>query len=505
MVTILLLAANPSDTPNLRLDEESRAIAHALRQTEFRDQFRLEQHWATRVDDLEELLLRYKPTILHFCGHGTPTAELLLQSDSGTSHPVAPEALRNLFSIFHDSIKCVVLNACYSAVQASVIAEEIDWVIGMPSALGDVAAIKFATAFYRGLGYGSDIQTAFALGCLQVDFENLSEQERPKLHTRQVKPLQLIELTTTKSATNHVYNDQEDKPLLITDEEQALRFSKNLRRLSALAIAVVLLIGLGKFYFFSNNVSPPASERSSDIISDTYCPDSKVHNASLDLDQQTVFISATTFVMGDNEYKHLEEHKITIGSFWLDRYEVTNFQFEKFVKLTHHSAPAFWSGSTFPAGEAFSPVVGISWEDAKTYCAWLDKRLPTEAEWELACRSGGARHYPWGDTWNLMNANTVESGCQRILSVGSYSPNGDDVWGIADLSGNSAEWVSSLFRPYPYDATHELPDNEVEEDVVIRGGSWNLSADLAQCTVRIASPKEAVTQYYGFRCAKTAP
>jgi molecular chaperone DnaK len=180
-VRILFLAANPTDTTRLRLDEESRAIDQALRQAEFRDRFDLRSHFAVRVGDIQQLLLRHKPDIVHFCGHGGRTSEISLEDSSGRSHPVSVRALSTLFSVLKDNIKCVVLNACYSERQAQAIAQHIDCVIGMSETIGDKAATSFAAAFYQALGFGRDAKTAFDLGCVQVELENLGEQDRPKL------------------------------------------------------------------------------------------------------------------------------------------------------------------------------------------------------------------------------------------------------------------------------------------------------------------------------------
>ena len=182
-IKILFLAANPSDTTRLRLDEESRAIDRALRQSEFRDRFDILQHWAVSVTDLQELLLRHKPDIVHFSGHGSSASEIILEDDYGNSHPVSVRALSQLFSILKDNIRCVVLNACYSEKQAQAIAQHIESVVGMSKAITDQAAISFATAFYQALGYGRDVKTAFNLGCVQIDMENLDEQDTPKLLT----------------------------------------------------------------------------------------------------------------------------------------------------------------------------------------------------------------------------------------------------------------------------------------------------------------------------------
>jgi hypothetical protein len=182
-IRILFLAANPTDTTRLRLDQEMREIERVLHQAEFRDRFDIRQHWAVRVSDLQELLLRYKPDIVHFSGHGSALSEIVLEDASGNSHPVSVRALSSLFSVLKDNIKCVVLNACYSEQQAQAIAQSIECVVGMSKAIGDESAIGFATAFYQALGFGRDVGTAFELGCIQIDLEGLSEGNTPKLLT----------------------------------------------------------------------------------------------------------------------------------------------------------------------------------------------------------------------------------------------------------------------------------------------------------------------------------
>lgn len=192
MIKILFLAANPTDTTRLRLDEESRAIDRALRQAEFRDKFDIEQHWAVRVGDIQELLLRHQPHIVHFSGHGGLSSEIILEDNAGNSHPVPAKALSDLFSVLKDNVRCVVLNACFSEQQARAIAGHIDCVIGMSTAIGDAAAISFAAAFYRALGYGRDVETAFKLGRLEINLENLNEQDTPQLLTVKADPAKIL-------------------------------------------------------------------------------------------------------------------------------------------------------------------------------------------------------------------------------------------------------------------------------------------------------------------------
>ncbi|MCI0556227.1 MAG: NACHT domain-containing protein, partial [Anaerolineae bacterium] len=143
--------------------------------------FDIQQHWAVRVSDLQGLFLRHKPEIVHFSGHGSSSSEIVLEDDQGNSSAVSKDILTQLFSILKDNIRCVVMNACYSAQQAQAIAEHIECVVGMSKAIGDEAAIKFSTAFYQALGYGRDVETAFELGCLQIGLASLNEQDTPRL------------------------------------------------------------------------------------------------------------------------------------------------------------------------------------------------------------------------------------------------------------------------------------------------------------------------------------
>jgi len=174
------------------LDEEIRSIDQALLQARFRDQFDIEKQFAVQINDVQGHLLRYKPTIVHFSGHGSKASKIILEDISGTSHSVSVRALSKLFSVLKDNIRCVVLNACYSEPQAEAIAQHIDCVIGMSKAIGDSAAINFAKSFYQALAYGKDVKTAFELGCTQIDMANLNEQDTPKLLCKKCNPQEIV-------------------------------------------------------------------------------------------------------------------------------------------------------------------------------------------------------------------------------------------------------------------------------------------------------------------------
>lgn len=180
-IRILFLAANPKDTVTLRIDAEIRAIRLALRKAHFRDRFVLEFPGATQLQDLEELLLQYQPHIVHFSGHGTSASEILFEDEAGNSCPAPIHSLSRLFAILKDNIRCVVLNACYSEPQVKAIAQQIDCVIGMTTAIDDEASIRFSIAFYQALAYGRTIQTAFDLALNRIEIEGLPTQDTPQL------------------------------------------------------------------------------------------------------------------------------------------------------------------------------------------------------------------------------------------------------------------------------------------------------------------------------------
>lgn len=191
-LTILFLAANPKDTTQLQLDQEIRAIDIELRKAKYRNSFDLRSHWAVQYSDLQELLLRYSPSIVHFSGHSSQAGEIVLHDNDGNPKRLSTEALASLFAILKDQIRCVVLNACYSEKQAQAIAEHIECVIGMSRAISDSAAIDFSSAFYSGLGFGSNVETAFKLGCNRIELAGFDESDGPRILARHVSPRDIV-------------------------------------------------------------------------------------------------------------------------------------------------------------------------------------------------------------------------------------------------------------------------------------------------------------------------
>jgi hypothetical protein len=184
MIKILFLASSPDRTSALQLDEEVRAITSKISASEYRDVLELISRWAVRPDDLLQALNEHRPQIVHFGGHGSAAGEILLMDDNRQVKPVSAAALKMLFTTLKDNIRVVVLNACYSRIQAEAITEVIDCAIGMNAAIGDQAAITFGASFYRAIGFGRSVQEAFEQGKTALLLEGIPEQDTAELLVR---------------------------------------------------------------------------------------------------------------------------------------------------------------------------------------------------------------------------------------------------------------------------------------------------------------------------------
>jgi hypothetical protein len=180
---ILILSANPHNTARLRLDEEVREIEEGLRRSRKRKYFTIKQKWAVRIRDLRRAMLDYEPQIVHFCGHGEAKG-VIVENEDGNSRLVSPEALAELFQLFSNQVECVLLNACYSELQAHAINQYIPYVIGMSKVIHDKTAIEFAVGFYDALGSGKSFEQAFKFARNAIQLCNPHEHLTPKLLKR---------------------------------------------------------------------------------------------------------------------------------------------------------------------------------------------------------------------------------------------------------------------------------------------------------------------------------
>jgi hypothetical protein len=199
VVKVLFLAANPSGTNHLALDEEIRAIDAKVRGAEHRDRLDLKPHFAVRLDDLSGYLMRHKPHVVHFSGHGAKSGAIILGGSGMAPQEVPPEGLADLFRVLKDNIRIVVLNACYSAKQAEAIANSIDCVVGMTDSIEDDHAIAFAAEFYQALAFGRSVQVAFDLGLTRLKNEGMADPATlVKFHERKgVKPAEIVLIADT--------------------------------------------------------------------------------------------------------------------------------------------------------------------------------------------------------------------------------------------------------------------------------------------------------------------
>ncbi|SRR5579883_1115299 len=180
---ILILAANPKNTNGLRLDEELREIEQGLQRAKHREQFEIKLVLAVRPRDIHRSILDFNPSIIHFSGHGAGEEGLVFEDDTGNEQFVSGTALADLFKLFADQVNlnCVVLNGCYSQMQAQAISEYVNYVVGMNQAIGDQAALKFAVGFYDALGAGKSIDFAYQLGRVAIEVEGIQEHLVPVL------------------------------------------------------------------------------------------------------------------------------------------------------------------------------------------------------------------------------------------------------------------------------------------------------------------------------------
>jgi hypothetical protein len=184
-LTVLFLSADPTDASRLRLGVEFREIQERLQLAKLREQFILSlPYLSVRATDISQALLDVQPNIVHFSGHGSSAGALSFEDAVGRTHPIEPDALAALFEQFAKSVTCVLLNCCYSDVQAVSIAKNIDYVIGMKQEIADRAAIAFTIGFYQGLGAGRTVEEAFNLGCVQIRLQGIPDHLTPILRKR---------------------------------------------------------------------------------------------------------------------------------------------------------------------------------------------------------------------------------------------------------------------------------------------------------------------------------
>jgi formylglycine-generating enzyme required for sulfatase activity len=228
---------------------------------------------------------------------------------------------------------------------------------------------------------------------------------------------------------------------------------------------------------------------------------------------ELVVIPAGEFMMGSTgeEDAYVDErpqHQVTISQrFAIGRYPVTFTEYDRFCDAEGRNKPKDedW-------GRGRRPVININWEEASAFVTWLSQetgrsyRLPTEAEWEYACRAGTKTRYSFGEAIAPADANYAISGLNRTIEVGSYRPNR---WGLHDMHGNVFEWVEdhwhNNFRGAPTDGSAWLDAGAAMASGlrVLRGGSWYVHPRHCRSANRYRESVFHRTEDVGFRVART--
>jgi hypothetical protein len=168
-IKVLFLAADPfRETARLELGEEMRAIDHAIQQGNAREALELVAHFATQTADVQTILQRHRPQIVHFAGHGDKPGVIYLGDNRGAREGVGKAALTRLFGALGGVVRVVVLNGCHTLSVATALSGVVDYAIGTRDQISDDGAIQFADAFYTALAFGSGVRQAFDLTRLRL-------------------------------------------------------------------------------------------------------------------------------------------------------------------------------------------------------------------------------------------------------------------------------------------------------------------------------------------------
>ncbi|HPB32207.1 MAG TPA: SUMF1/EgtB/PvdO family nonheme iron enzyme, partial [Candidatus Sumerlaeota bacterium] len=198
------------------------------------------------------------------------------------------------------------------------------------------------------------------------------------------------------------------------------------------------------------------------------------------------------------------EHMVRLDPYYIDRHEITNEQYARYLAATG-AKPSSFAGEARLNGPR-QPVVGVRYSDAESYAGWAKKRLPTEAEWEMAARGTDGRLYPWGSVFDPKRCNSYSNGRLEPENVGSY-PLGASPYGLMDMAGNVAEWVYDAYsKDYYKESPIVNPRGPAERgnNFIVRGGDYK--GEPHEITTFVRKPMNAVSAFrsIGFRCAVSA-
>lgn len=225
--------------------------------------------------------------------------------------------------------------------------------------------------------------------------------------------------------------------------------------------------------------------------------------------EEMIFIPAGPFIRGTmaGGYDEQPQRTIYLDAYAIDRFEVTNAQYQAFIAATGHrkaAPPSRYAKNLSRMQGVNQPITYVSWEDAADYCRWKGKRLPTEAEWEKAMRGADGRLWPWGNQPDALAANggSVKDGFEATAPVGSFK--GDvSPYGVADGAGNVMEWVADWYAEDAYRDPQDRNPKGPEYGTfrVLRGGGYTSQGTDVRITTRSKMVPDFRDETIGFRCA----
>lgn len=562
---ILVMISSPEGFPELNVEEEWNKLESAFKPLIQRGLVVLERLQKPTLGELQKALRRDQFHIFHFIGHGKfvihkQDGVLLMEDElTGRGRPVSGQYLGILLHD-HQWLRMVVLNACegartsqsdpYAGVAQALVQQGIPAVIAMQFPINENSAVEFAYEFYGAIADGFPVDASisearkaiFTTGnetewATPVLFMNSPDGRIFDLHAAQ-KTLSLNLTDTSESETDETasISEGESVPQKRPRSKLAALWSRLALGLALIGLLVIVGLWLGRVY-----ASPPAvpsMDTSTPNVTATIILPTKTATltpiptgtATLtpsptatsypstirdSKNVEMVLIPAGNFVMGSStgEVDEKPEHTVYMDAYYIDKYEVSNEQYELCVLLNVCRRPI--DVSSFQRLSYFGdplfanyPVINVTFEMARAYCEdWRGARLPTEAEWEKAARGTDGSTFPWGEEIGCNYANYRDKTCERVRDTSPVTsfPNGVSDYGVYNMAGNVWEWIKDWYSPAYYLNSPTINPTGPEHAVVgiyyiKRGGSFQDEPQKLRTTNREKNDPTNYGSNLGFRC-----
>ncbi len=563
-IKVLVMIASPEGFPALNVDDEWKRLESAFGPLIQHGLVKLERLQRPTLGELQKALRRDQFHILHFIGHGKfvihkQDGVLLMEDElTGRGRPVSGQYLGILLHD-HPWLRMVVLNACegartsqsdpYAGVAQALVQQGIPAVIAMQFPIFEESALEFTYEFYGAIADGLPVDASISEARKAIfTTGNETEWATPVLFMNSPDG-KIFDLQAASSDTLPIHPNAsesvtgESVPVIAAEPVPNLKPRKGLatiwnRLALALALAgLAVIAGLWRtgaspspvppdtnftflqidptFTLPANTAtglpSPTATVTLTPMPSATPYPNTIRDSMNVEM----VLIPAGSFVMGSDEGESDEKpaHTVYLDAYYIDKYEVTNEQYELCVQLKICRRPidvSSYQRLSYFGDPLFAnyPVINVTFEMARAYCEdWRGVRLPTEAEWEKAARGADDSTFPWGEEISCEYANYRDKTCERVrdtASVTSFSQGVSD-YGVYNMAGNVWEWVKDWYSPaYYLHSPAENPPGPSRAAVGVyyikRGGSFQDEWQRLRTTNREKNDPTNYGSNLGFRC-----